>query len=169
MKRALTVAAALAHRPVLLFLDEPTTGLDVVSARSLRQRLSDLRREGVTILLTTHYLEEAERLCDRVAIMVGGRIVVVDTVNNLKAAAAGKATVEVKAIGSDGEPLVERYRGDDVAALVQQALTRQAERRVLAVNTIVPTLEDVFVQLTGLSGEVMLVEKGTRGGASAAG
>ncbi len=169
MKRALTVAAALAHRPALLFLDEPTTGLDVMSARSLRQRLSGLRREGVTILLTTHYLEEAERLCDRVAIMVGGRIVAVDTVNNLKAAAGGKATVEVKAIGSEGRLVVERYQGDDVAALVQQALTSQAERQVLAVNTIVPTLEDVFVRLTGLSAEVMLAEKGTRGGANAAG
>ncbi len=169
MKRALTVAAALAHCPVLLFLDEPTTGLDVMSARSLRQRLSGLRREGVTILLTTHYLEEAERLCDRVAIMVEGRIVAVDTVDNLKASVGGKATVEVKAIGSEGRLVVERYQGDDVAALVQQALVSQAERQVLAVNTIVPTLEDVFVRLTGLSAEVMLAEKGGKGGGNAAG
>jgi len=67
MKRALTIAAALAHRPPLVFLDEPTTGLDVMSARNLRRMIAALRDEGVTVFLTTHYLEEAERLCDRIA------------------------------------------------------------------------------------------------------
>ena len=85
MKRALTIAVALAHRPPLLFLDEPTTGLDVMSARNLRGMIAGLGDEGVTVFLTTHYLEEAERLCDRIAVIVRGRIVALDTVAGLKA------------------------------------------------------------------------------------
>jgi ABC-2 type transport system ATP-binding protein len=95
MKRALTIAAALAHRSALLFLDEPTTGLDVLSARSLRQMIAGLREEGVTVFLTTHYLEEAERLCDRIALLVRGRIVALDTVAALKAQVQEGAAVEV--------------------------------------------------------------------------
>ena len=73
MKRRLTIAAALVHHPRLIFLDEPTTGLDVISARSLRQMIKRLKDEGVTIFLTTHLIQEAEELCDRVAIIVGER------------------------------------------------------------------------------------------------
>ncbi len=79
MKRALTIAAALIHEPRLLFLDEPTTGLDAAAARSLRDLISGLREKGLTIFLTTHYLEEADLLCDRIAILVRGRIVRIDT------------------------------------------------------------------------------------------
>jgi ABC-2 type transport system ATP-binding protein len=85
MKRALTVAAALIHKPEILFLDEPTVGLDVVAARSLRNLISNLRRQGITIFLTTHYLEEADLLCDRVAILVKGRLLAIDTPQALKA------------------------------------------------------------------------------------
>ncbi|MBN2119560.1 MAG: ABC transporter ATP-binding protein, partial [Candidatus Omnitrophica bacterium] len=70
MKRALTIAAALIHKPDILFLDEPTVGLDVVAARSLRNLIKILHSQGITIFLTTHYLEEADLLCDRVAIIV---------------------------------------------------------------------------------------------------
>ena len=71
MKRALTIAAALIHQPRLLFLDEPTTGLDAAAARSLRALISGLSDKGLTIFLTTHYLEEADLLCDRIAILSG--------------------------------------------------------------------------------------------------
>jgi len=84
MKRALTIAAALIHNPQILFLDEPTVGLDVLAARSLRNLISNLRRQGITIFLTTHYLEEADLLCDRVAIIVKGNILTIDTPENLK-------------------------------------------------------------------------------------
>jgi len=166
MKRALTIAAALAHRPPLVFLDEPTTGLDVMSARNLRQMIAGLKDEGVTVFLTTHYLEEAERLCDRIALIVKGRIVALDTVAGLKAAAQDTTTVEIA--WSDGPEHSETHRlegVDDVAEGVQMALTQaQAEgRRVLAVNTVRSTLEDVFVKLTGLSAEAMLAEKGGKG------
>ena len=170
MKRALTIAAALAHRPPLVFLDEPTTGLDVMSARSLRQMIAGLRDEGVTIFLTTHYLEEAERLCDRIGIIVKGRIVALDTVDGLKASAQEKAVVEVTLADSDGLQEKRRFEcDDDVEAAVLRALAESNGRRVLAVNTLRPSLEDVFVQLTGLSAEVMLSEKGGKGGGNAGG
>ncbi len=171
MKRALTIAAALAHRPPLIFLDEPTTGLDVMSARHLRQMIAGLRDEGVTVFLTTHYLEEAERLCDRIAIIVKGHIVALDTVDGLKASVPGRTAVEVTLSDGHGHIETARFDGDDVATTAQAALARAAAggQRVLAVNTVRPTLEDVFVQLTGLSAEVMLAEKGGKGQTNAGG
>lgn len=165
MKRALTIAAALAHSPALIFLDEPTTGLDVIRARNLRRMIASLREEGVTVFLTTHYLEEAERLCDRIAIIVQGRIVALDTVDGLKAQAQGSTAVEVTLDDGKGGTETRRIVGEDVASAMSTALAQmQADgRRVVAVNTVRPTLEDVFVRLTGLSAEVMLAEKGGKG------
>ncbi|MGC9520269.1 MAG: ATP-binding cassette domain-containing protein [Anaerolineae bacterium] len=163
MRRALTIAAALAHRPDLVFLDEPTTGLDVVSARNLRRMIGGLQDEGVTVFLTTHYLEEAERLCDRIALLVNGRIVALDTVEELKAQVQGRTTVEVAVENGDkgAPPEIRRMTGEDVEALVSEALAQaHAERRrVVSVNTIQPSLEDVFVRLTGLSADEMRAEK----------
>lgn len=172
MKRALTIAAALAHHPQLIFLDEPTTGLDVMSARSLRRAVAGLRDEGVTIFLTTHYLEEAERLCDRIAILVNGRVVALDTVSGLKAAAQDTAVVELTLADANGHVETRRVESrDDTATAVRTALA-QAENeglRVQAVNTVHPTLEDVFVTLTGLSAETMLAEKERKGPGNAGG
>jgi len=169
MKRALTIAAALAHRPALLFLDEPTTGLDVISARNLRQMIAGLRQEGVTVFLTTHYLEEAERLCDRIALLVRGQIVALDTVDGLKARVQEAAAVEVTLDGGPNGAETRRVAGGDITSGVRAALAEaeRENRRVLAINTVRPTLEDVFVQLTGLSAEVMLAEKGGKGGGNA--
>lgn len=170
MKRALTIAAALAHRPPLVFLDEPTTGLDVMSARNLRAMIAALREDGVTVFLTTHYLEEAERLCDRVAIIVNGRIVALDTVDGLRSGAQRKTVVEVTLSDSDGDQEKKRIECDDgVESAIQRLLSETGGRRVLAVDTLRPSLEDVFVQLTGLSAEVMLAEKGGKGGGNAGG
>jgi ABC-2 type transport system ATP-binding protein len=83
MKRKVTIVAALIHCPQVIFLDEPSTGLDVLSARILRAMIKELKALGVTIFLTTHYIEEAEQLCDRVAILVNGTIKTVDTPENL--------------------------------------------------------------------------------------
>jgi len=90
MKRKVTIAAALIHSPQVMFLDEPTTGLDVLSSRSLRAMIKELKKLGVTIFLTTHYIEEAEQLCDQVAILVNGTIKTVDTPRNLIAATNSK-------------------------------------------------------------------------------
>ena len=84
MKRKLTIAAGIIHEPEVLFLDEPTTGIDIVSARQIRQLIADLHQKGTTIFLTTHYIEEAERLCDRIAFIVKGQIVRVDTVPKIQ-------------------------------------------------------------------------------------
>ncbi|MBN1953558.1 MAG: ABC transporter ATP-binding protein [Anaerolineae bacterium] len=119
MKRALTIAAALAHRPAILFLDEPTTGLDVINARKLRQLIADLREEGVTVFLTTHYLEEAERLCDRIALIVRGQIVALNTVAGLKARARDTTAVEVTLQQGSAPPETRRLTGEDPATLVK--------------------------------------------------
>ena len=90
MKRKVIIAAALIHSPQIVFLDEPSTGLDVLSARILRAMIKELKTLGVTIFLTTHYIEEAEQLCDRVAILVKGAIKTVDTPKNLIATTNSK-------------------------------------------------------------------------------
>jgi ABC-2 type transport system ATP-binding protein len=169
MKRALTIATALVHRPPLIFLDEPTTGLDVISARALRQMIAELRHEGVTVFLTTHYLEEAERLCDRIAIIVNGHIVALDTVEKLKASVQGHTAVEVTLGDQLGCVEVMRVEGDDVDAALRAVLARAAadSLRVLNVATIHPTLEEVFVRLTSLAADVMLAEKGGKGQSNA--
>lgn len=169
MKRALTIAAALAHRPPLIFLDEPTTGLDVLNARNLRQMIAGLRNEGVTVFLTTHYLEEAERLCDRIAIIVKGHIVALDTVEGLKSTAPSKPMVEVMLADANNGVETRRIEGENVETAARAALAQTDGRRVLAINTLRPTLEDVFVKLTGLRAEVMLAEKGGKGGGNAGG
>ena len=75
MRRKLTIAAGIIHHPEILFLDEPTTGIDVESARQIRSLILDMKRQGTTVFLTTHYIEEAERLCDTVAFIVDGKII----------------------------------------------------------------------------------------------
>ncbi len=165
MKRALTIAVALAHRPPLLFLDEPTTGLDVMSARNLRGMIAGLGDEGVTVFLTTHYLEEAERLCDRIAVIVRGRIVALDTVAGLKALVQEKVAVEVTLEDGSGNLETRRVAAPDVAEAARAVLDQaQAEgRRVVDIHAVHPRLEDAFVQLTGLDANVMRVDKGGKG------
>ena len=170
MKRGLTIAAALAHRPPLIFLDEPTTGLDVMSARALRQMIAGLRNEGVTVFLTTHYMEEAERLCDRIAILVKGRIVALDSVARLKSQTQGAPVVEISLRDAAGQVevrCVETPGGMDAA--LRQALQQAEGYEILKIDTLQPSLEDVFVKLTGLSAEAMLAEKGGKGGGNAGG
>lgn len=176
MRRRLTIACALIHRPELLFLDEPTTGLDVQSARQLRDHVSELRDEGVTVLLTTHYIEEADQLCDVVAMINQGRIVALDSPENLKAFVTGTRVVEVSfsghPVGEDLEGiqgvievhrLGERYRltvsgeADIVGDLIDYARNRGL--RVVTLNTLKTSLEDAFIRITGLAPEEVRKEK----------
>ena len=83
MKRKLTIAAGIIHNPKILFLDEPTTGIDIESARKIRELILDLKKQGKTIFITTHYIEEAERICDRIAFIVNGKIIKIGTVTEL--------------------------------------------------------------------------------------
>src|SRR4030066_2303244 len=95
MKRRLTIAAALIHMPRILFLDEPTSGLDVQSSRMIRNLIKDLNKIGTTVFLTTHYIEEADQLCQRVGIINKGRIVAVDNPEKLKASVEKHQIIEV--------------------------------------------------------------------------
>ena len=94
MKRKLTIAAGIIHNPKILFLDEPTTGIDVESAGQIRELIKELNRKGTTVFLTTHYLEEAERLCHRIGFIVNGKVVAVDTVDRLLRETRQENTVE---------------------------------------------------------------------------
>jgi ABC-2 type transport system ATP-binding protein len=96
MKQRLLIARALLHEPEVLFLDEPTQGLDPNVAREIRSIIVDLARQGVTVFLTTHYMDEADQLCDRVAIIDRGAIVALDTPEQLRAAHGedGRTTLE---------------------------------------------------------------------------
>jgi ABC-2 type transport system ATP-binding protein len=105
MKQKLHLARGLLHEPELLFLDEPTIGLDPKSARDLRKRIRTLSASGVTIFLTTHYMFEAEELCHRVAVLSRGRIVARDTVEGLRRLVGGDRTIEVEALGFEEEEI----------------------------------------------------------------
>jgi len=178
MKRRLTIAAALVHRPRILFLDEPTTGLDVMSARGLRGVIKNLKKKGVTIFLTTHLIQEAEDLCDRVAIIVKGKIRIIDTPEALKEKVRETEVLEIKPnpvsqalpgkmealVGVEKAVLVEdklRLYGKSLHGSVCQILNQLNEEGVgiLSIQTLTPTLEDAFVKLTGVDAEVMRVDK----------
>lgn len=178
MKRALTIAAALIHNPKILFLDEPTVGLDVMAARSLRKTIRELHDQGMTIFLTTHYLEEADILCDRIAIIVKGRIVAAGRPEELKEMTAKEQAVEFTVSG-EASTLVElltaltgtkpmlinsstlRCSGTTNHLLPRICRAAQdAETEIVSINTVKPTLEEAFVKITGLSPTVMATEKG---------
>jgi len=181
MKRALTIAAALVHNPRLLFLDEPTVGLDVVAARSLRALISDLRQQRITVFLTTHYLEEADQLCDRIAILVKGKIATVDSPEALKASLEESPPIEISFKESPqklAEEFSKRLPGLRTAILnhklriyggttsgVLEAvlqLAKDKDLKIDAVTTVRPSLEDAFIKITGLAPTIMAMEKGGR-------
>lgn len=155
MKQRLMIARALLHRPPMLFLDEPSRGLDPISAREVRQAIQQLCAEGMTILLTTHLMEEADQLCHQVAFMVNGRLVIRDEPRNLKIAHGQRemsVTVaeEGQTNGHEGQPWREIIlRLDDVADQ-QQLAQWMAEGKVLAIHSREATLEEVFIEVAGV-------------------
>jgi ABC-2 type transport system ATP-binding protein len=141
MQRRLNLAAALLHQPRLVLLDEPTAGVDPQSRNAILERILELRRAGLTVVYTTHYMEEAERLCDRVAIVDHGRVLALDTVAGL-IRAHGVEPVLVATVGGE----VRRIPTPDPAG----ALTRLvAQARVEDFHVERPDLEQVFLKLTG--------------------
>jgi len=165
MKQRLILCMALISEPQVLFLDEPTSGLDVQSARLINDMLRSLNVSGKTIFLTTHDMDEANQLCQRVAIINQGKIVAMDAPEKLRLATSGMHSVEV----SFSEPvspealaklpgvnavktLGDKYRlyttepGELVAALVNYSCS--SGLRIVSLNTLAPTLEDAFVALT---------------------
>ncbi len=169
MAQRLMVARAIFHRPAVLFLDEPTAGLDPQSRLALWDILGELNREGQTILLTTHYMEEADKLCGRVAIMDHGKILALDTPAQLKRSVGADTIVTVRAEG-DMQALGERLKveidevtrtrttDDGVELHVKGAkrlvprVVEVAERagyEVADLSVAEPSLETVFISLTG--------------------
>ncbi|MGO8905215.1 MAG: ATP-binding cassette domain-containing protein [Solirubrobacteraceae bacterium] len=169
MAQRLMVARAIFHRPAVLFLDEPTAGLDPQGRLALWEILGELNREGQTILLTTHYMEEADALCDRVAIMDHGRILALDTPDALKQSVGADTIVTVKARGASEEHvrrLSEEIAGVTRARVIEGGvelhvkgverlvprIVNAAEREgldVVDLSVSEPSLETVFINLTG--------------------
>jgi lipooligosaccharide transport system ATP-binding protein len=164
MKRRLLVARALVNRPELIVLDEPTTGLDPQARLAVWRALDRLRREGVTLLLTTHYMEEAARLCDRLLIMDDGRIVTEGEPRRLVEQHVGREILELElGDGCDGDALVEsidgRVSGHDLSDGRLTLFTQDAEELLHSLDherfptdsayVRRATLEDVFLRLTG--------------------
>ncbi len=168
MAQRLMIARALVHDPLVLFLDEPTSGIDPQTRLALWDIIRELNQRGHTILLTTHYMEEAEQLCDRIAIMDHGKILANDTAENLKRSIDAETIIELRVEGdvaptiaavraSAGVRSVEQtdgmlriFTGEDsgiVANIVAAATSAGAQIRDLSVKP--PTLENVFIQLTG--------------------
>jgi ABC-2 type transport system ATP-binding protein len=178
MKRKLTMAAGIIHAPQVLFLDEPTTGVDVASARHIRQLIAELHRAGTTILLTTHYIEEAERLCERIVFLVGGRIVRIDTLANLLEPAREKHVLQVSFARAGPIPCASLARAfpglefeavSDTALRVESALPirvgplvrflEDQGAEVTEARRVHPSLEEVFLRITGIEADAMRMEK----------
>jgi ABC-2 type transport system ATP-binding protein len=180
MKRRVCIAMALVNRSSILFLDEPTSGLDVQSVITIRELIGKLNQDGLTVFLTTHNMEEASQMCDRIAIINHGRIAAIDTPERLKRTTEGLQSVEIafetmnrsasedfKALSSVTEV---RKQGDkfklytDNPPSVLAAVWNYAMKKglkLITVNTVGPSLEDVFVKLTGIREEP---ESGARKG-----
>ncbi len=184
MKRKLTIAAGIIHKPPILFMDEPTTGIDVSSARQIRQLIAELHRAGTTIFLTTHYIEEAERLCERIAFIVKGRVVKIDTVANLLQPIQERKVMLISISNSSANDLyiklatafpryefqtisAEQFRVESVGTISIGPLVRFLENQgaeVTEARRIRPSLEEVFVQVTGIEVGLLRKEKEKGGG-----
>jgi len=170
MAQRLMVARAIFHRPAVLFLDEPTAGLDPQSRLALWEILGELNREGQTIMLTTHYMEEADQLCNRVAIIDHGRILALDTPAALKQSVGADTIVTVKTTGDETALAVRLKREVDGVTRIRVEADGSIELHVKGAERVVPrvvaaaenagielvdltvaepTLENVFINLTG--------------------
>lgn len=178
MKRKLTIAAGIIHSPSILFLDEPTSGIDVASARQIRQLIAQLNAAGTTIFLTTHYIEEAERLCRRIAFIVNGRIVRIDSVENLMRQSDGRHVVQF-AVSQNAASLCDAVSSEFAhlqCRAVSETGIRVESSEPVAVGPLVrlledngaevfearrmrPSLEEVFVRITGIEAGAMKQEK----------
>jgi ABC-2 type transport system ATP-binding protein len=173
-KQRLALALALLNDPQVLFLDEPSAGLDPQARLEIHELVQDLRREQRTILLTTHYIEEAEKLCDRVAIVDEGRIIAMGTPREIQEKALAHSTIEIELTAPLGDVALPRWPDGDQAAappVIDQRRTKIAVTTARPARVVVemvkwldekgveladirikrPSLEDAFIELTGKS------------------
>lgn len=171
MRRKATIAMALIHSPDVLFLDEPTSGLDVPGARALKEILADLNRNGTTVFLTTHILDEANSLCDRIGIIVKGKLVAVDTPEKLKRMIHMTQSVEVSldlmspqafeslsslpGVGSCQKSGDKARLFTSDPSSVAEAVFEYARgngRKIVSIATLGPTMEDAFLAIVNGNG-----------------
>lgn len=179
MRRKLTIAAGIIHSPQILFLDEPTTGIDVESARQIRQWIVELKNQGTTVFITTHYIEDAERICDRIAFIVSGKIVAAGSVPELMNSISHDYRLQLTAkknIAGYAADLQTHFEGYSVSAEQGHSLTVASSKpvpllpliqyfaekgiSVYEARQLHPTLEDVFVSVTGIEPAILRKEKG---------
>jgi ABC-2 type transport system ATP-binding protein len=170
MRQRLHIARGLLHDPAVVFLDEPTIGVDPVGARELRRTIAGLTEAGKTVLLTTHYMFEADDLCDRMAVIAKGEIVAEGTPQDLKAIVADQTVIEIETFGVDDDAVDRVRRADGVTSvsieerdqaqvlhvqspagteLTQRLLALLGTTRIGRVAVREPTLEDAYVALVG--------------------
>jgi ABC-2 type transport system ATP-binding protein len=165
-KQRLALAMALVNNPKIVFFDEPTAGLDPQVRREIYDIIEELRREKKTIVMTTHYIEEAERLCDRVAIVDHGKVIAVGTPRDLKAHSGGATRIEVRLSKPETDGVLKTLDGVADARVVDGAYVIHSKRPPQAIVSLVkhleahgnelisleiasPSLEDVFIEMTG--------------------
>jgi len=148
MKQKLHLARGILHRPEILFLDEPTIGLDPKSARETRKLVRSLVGDGVTIFLTTHYMFEAEELCPQIAVLSKGRIVARDTVDGLRRLVGGDRTLEAEAYGFEDREIEALKRLPGVSKVISEEYG-PAMRLTMRVRTAETTTQDIADQLPG--------------------
>jgi len=180
MKRRICIAMALINRSSILFLDEPTSGLDVQSVISIRRMIRQLNEDGLTIFLTTHNMEEASQMCDRVAIINKGEIVAIDSPEKLKRTIESLQSIEVAfekttpTVSDDLKalPMVSEVvkQGDKIRLFTDDPSRVLAELwdyanssglKIITLNTLGPSLGDVFVKLTGIQPDEKGIERRT--------
>jgi ABC-2 type transport system ATP-binding protein len=165
MKQRLILAMALIHEPELLFLDEPTSGLDVQSTQMILSLLRDLNRQGTTIFLTTHNMDEANRLCHRVGIIRAGKMVAIDAPEKLKMAIDRVHRIEVSfdrevsgdalkglsgvtGLNRTGDKWQITAENQDAIIRSLVAFSKQSNAAIVTLNTLAPSLDDAFIRLT---------------------
>lgn len=178
MKRKLTIAAGIIHNPKILFLDEPTTGIDVESARQIRRMIKELNDTGTTIFLTTHYIEDAERLCDRIGFIVEGNVIRVSRVQTLMDEAQQENIVEF-ITDSNGinleKQLLNTFPNISIKSITNHGIQITSQNQIelmpfmnffgqegIKINEakiIRPSLEEVFVKITGMDIDKLKKEK----------
>lgn len=177
MRRKLTIAAGIIHQPKILFLDEPTTGIDVESARQIRSLILDMKQQGTTVFITTHYIEEAERICDRIAFIVSGKIVKAGAVEALMENAGHEHIIKLT-LNHDANGIENELKGTfpDMRIQTEGNACTVASRERIALSPVLqfldhqgisvfeakelrPSLEDVFVQVTGIDAGKLHKEK----------
>jgi ABC-2 type transport system ATP-binding protein len=164
MKQKLLLCMALINEPQILFLDEPASGLDVESQRLIRDMIRDFNKKGVAVFLTTHNMDEANQLCDRIAIINHGKIAAIDSPERLRLRSSGLQSIEVsfdKGVGieefskfhsvNEAKKMGDKVRlyVDEPSVVIDKLLdfSRSKNLKIITLNTLAPTLEDVFLKL----------------------